>query len=131
MKQIITTMGPKCPIALSKQNIEVWLPIPAYENWYEVSNLGRIRSLERIVIGRPGVIGKKYSQFLKPLAGEDYARVVLAKNSVRKTIGIHQLVLLAFCGPCPPKHEVRHLDNVKRNNALYNICYGTKKTKPQ
>jgi len=38
---------------------------------------------------------------------------------------IHQLVLLAFVGPCPEGMEVRHLDDNTLNNALSNLCYGT------
>lgn len=39
---------------------------------------------------------------------------------------IHRLVLEAFVGPCPSGHECRHLDGSRTNNALSNICWGSK-----
>lgn len=39
---------------------------------------------------------------------------------------VHQLVMLAFVGPCPPGMEVRHLDSNPRNNVLANLAYGTR-----
>ena len=40
---------------------------------------------------------------------------------------LHRLLMLTFVGPCPEGQEVRHLDDNKKNNALANLCYGTRK----
>ncbi len=53
-----------------------------------------------------------------------YLRVVLNPGCHRRLI--HRLVLDAFRGPCPEGMECRHLDGTRTNNALSNLCWGTR-----
>ncbi len=71
---------------------EIFVSIPGYENRYEVSDQGRVRSL---------YLNKQV--ILKPETKRDtgYQRVVLCVNNVRKHYSVHTLVLLAFIGPPP------------------------------
>ena len=107
---------------------ERWLPVPGWEDLYEVSDLGRARSLDRWVRthhdGRRRVPGR----ILKPGPASKYGhlRVVLCRDGAIYPIQVHQLVMLAFVGPCPEGMEVRHLDSNPANNALTNLTYGTK-----
>jgi len=98
---------------------ETWLPVPEWEGLYEVSNLGRVRSLPR-----RGTHGR----ILRP--GSDLAgcrRVVLSRRSsgqVNQKVAL--LVVLAFHCPKPfPKAVVRHLDGDNRNDTPGNLRWGT------
>lgn len=107
---------------------ERWLPVPNWEDLYEVSDLGRTRSLDRMV--RTHHNGRRFvpGRILRPGPASKYGhlRVVLCRNGETYPIQVHQLVMLAFVGPCPPGLEVRHLDSNPRNNALTNLVYGTR-----
>ena len=96
---------------------EIFVSIPGYENRYEVSDQGRVRSL---------YLNKQV--ILKPETKRDtgYQRVVLCVNNVRKHYSVHTLVLLAFVGPCPDGYECLHGDNNPRNNSLDNLRWGTR-----
>lgn len=112
---------------------EVWKDIPGYEGEYQASNLGRIKSLSRLVnhkgrpirikerILKPGV--QKYGKY-KELTR---LNVGLHRNGVSKTKAVHKLVLLAFEGPRPKGEEIRHLNGDATDNRLSNLCYGTKR----
>lgn len=96
---------------------EKWLPILGYEDQYEVSDHGRVRSLKggldapRIIAAKPGADG--------------YPAVHLWSNGIGKTRLIHRLVTTAFLGPRPDGLVNRHLDGDKTNNRLSNLTYGT------
>ncbi|MCB4860769.1 NUMOD4 motif-containing HNH endonuclease [Sphingobium sp. PNB] len=94
---------------------EVWMPVPNYENRYEVSNLGRVRNSETLKILRSGV-------------NRGYAHVALYHApGESKTQYIHVLVLRAFCGPPPfPGAEGCHNNGDRQNNALTNLRWGSR-----
>jgi predicted chitinase len=93
---------------------ERWLPVPDFEGLYEVSDLGRVRSLYtgRFLALSPHTAG--------------YLMVHLYRNGERTAKTLHRTVLEAFVGPRPPKMEVRHLNGNRKDCRLANICYGTK-----
>jgi len=100
---------------------ETWKDITHYEGVYQVSDFGRVK---RIVGGRGTCIT---GRVLKPQNKPDgHQHVRISKNGVTTTRLIHQLVLEAFVGPCPPDMEVRHLDGDGQNNTLANLSYGTR-----
>lgn len=105
---------------LSRLGIEVWKDIPEYEGFYQVSNLGNVRSLNRICSRGRKLKGKmlKYA-----LCGRGYFAVELNKNGKAKTITIHKLVTYAFLNhkPCGHKLVVNHIDINRENNNLYNL----------
>lgn len=100
---------------------ETWKPVVGYEGIYEVSDLGRVRSLDRIDAGgqkRRGVV-------LQPkVTPKGYHDVTLA-NGPRETRRVHRLVLTAFVSPPPPGLQARHLDGDPASNALPNLKWGT------
>lgn len=114
---------------------ELWKGIPGYEGRYQVSNQGRVRSLDR-TIRFPGYTtraGIQRSPSLRSFKGTLLALGPSKSGHLsvplgRPTIGrqVHQLVLLAFVGPCPTGHEVLHLDSDPTNNCLGNLKYGTR-----
>jgi hypothetical protein len=109
--------------------VERWLPVVGYEGLYEVSSLGRVRSLDRIVrvANRWGGTGPRLyrGRLLKPLRGPcDYPFVALCDSEQRKR-PIHQIVAAAFIGPCPEGMEVCHGPGGKMDNRPENLSYGT------
>lgn len=108
---------------------EIWKPVPGYESKYEVSNLGRVRSLGRSVWchgqTKAGYFSYKKGRELRPgLASTGYPCVVLGRGN---TQNVHVLVALAFIGPCPVGCEVRHIDGSRDNPRADNLQYGTRK----
>jgi hypothetical protein len=101
---------------------EIWKDIPGYEKFYKVSNLGRVKSLERL-----NARGYKLKErILQPgINSRRYCTVVLCKNRKRSSKNVHRLVLLSFVGPSPEGMECRHLDGIRKNNNLKNLKWGT------
>lgn len=106
--------------------IERWLPVPEYETLYDVSDQGRIRSMDRSV--KCGARGTRVipGRILKQQVdrhGYPYVRLVKAGKATR--FGVHQLVLLAFVGPRPYGMVSRHRNGVSTDPRLINLQYGT------
>jgi hypothetical protein len=107
---------------------ERWLPVVGYEGFYEVSDLGRVRSVDRYVatgIGhRPSF---RRGRVLKTGTGTKYGHmhVNLWANGSGVSRDVHQIVLTTFRGPRPAGMVIRHLDGDTANNRLANLAYGT------
>jgi len=101
---------------------EIWKELPGFEGYYEVSNQGRVRSLDRKAWN-----GKCYrlskGRVLNPVLTNGYKRVVLYSNKKKKTFSVHQLIAIAFLShePCGYKIVVDHINNVKTDNRLENL----------
>ena len=99
--------------------IEIWKPVIGYEGLYEVSNLGRVKSLNYLKTGK--------EKILKERLHLGYNRVVLYKNGVGKNYGVHRLVWSAFNGPIPKGLVINHLNEIKNDNRLCNLEICTSK----
>ena len=107
---------------------EVWKPIPGWEDTYEVSSLGRVKSLARTVVRKDGITRKTKDRILSPwTSGPGYPQVSLKGNGRNSRHYVHELVMLAFVGPRPQGVEILHQDDCKTNNALSNLRYGTRR----
>lgn len=106
---------------------ERWLPIPGYAGLYEVSDLGRVRSLDRTVAhSRPGHSRRLRGRVLTPtIDGRGYPKVVLCKLGTLRERSLHQLVLEAFVGPRPCGFVTRHINGDNHDARLTNLAYGT------
>lgn len=101
-----------------------WLPVVGWEGLYEVSDQGRVRSVERVV--RFGATTRTVpSTVLKPGKTTKGALYVVLSNGKSCNRRVHQLVLEAFVGTCPPGMEGCHWDDNKENNALTNLRWDT------
>ena len=93
---------------------EIWKDAPGYEGRYQVSNLGKVKSLN-------------YNRTCKEVilkAGKDgrgYLRVVLRKDGNSITNKVHRLVMLAFVGKSDL--EVNHINGIKADNRFENLEY--------
>ncbi len=98
---------------------ESWMPVIGWEDCYEVSDLGRVRSLPRA--GRRGRI-------LRPsVQPEHYPSVTFSRKSKLTSYGIHRLVLAAFVGPCPEGMEACHNNGDWHDCRLVNLRWDTRK----
>ena len=105
---------------------EVWKDIPGYEGLYQVSNLGQVKSLPRVVRARGLGKRKPPERLLHPgRCRSGHLYVNLRKDGSTHHSEIHRLVMLAFVGPCPKGLEVCHNDSNPKNNRLDNLRYDT------
>ena len=102
--------------------MEIWKDIKDYEDLYEVSNHGNIRSKDHIVPCKGGktrlVKGKLRKQQYNP---KGYAVAVLSKENKLKTFTVHQLVAQAFIPGFIKGTEINHEDGNKANPRLDNL----------
>jgi len=117
---------------------EVWKPVKNYEGYYEVSNLGNVRSLDRIVHH-----SRNFTRFqkgnvltIRTNSTGNYSTVLLSKDNKHKMVKVHRLVATAFIDNPNGYREINHKDENKQNNRVdnlewcsrkYNENYGTKR----
>ena len=106
---------------------EIWKPVVGFEGFYEVSNYGRVKSLQRLRRNRYGVFIVE-EKILKQLTlTKGYLGVRLYKNNKGKTFKVHRLVAEAFI-PNPDNLAcVNHKDEIKTNNMVDNLEWCTSK----
>lgn len=102
---------------------EIWKPVVGYEGLYEVSSQGRARSLDRVVATTKGRGTKRVKgKVLAPFTDKDgYQRINLCKDSKKKQVAIHRLVLESFVGPRPEGHEACHNNGKPKDNRVENL----------
>lgn len=98
---------------------ERWAPVPGYEGDYEVSTLGRVRSWKLYR-------GDRGPRILATTLRAGYPAVTLFRDGAANLQSVHAVVMLAFVGPRPEGHEIRHLDGDRTNACLTNLEYGTR-----
>lgn len=104
--------------------VEQWKSVYGYEGIYEVSNLGNVRSIDRIDFGGRKLKGVPLSHNVN---GESNRHtVMLYRNGKRRRVQVHVLVLEAFVSPRPAGMLGLHWDDDRHNNSLQNLRWGTK-----
>jgi hypothetical protein len=104
---------------------EIWKDIIEYEGSYQVSNLGRVKSLLKFRGNRNGGYFQK-ERILKPGKYKTgYSYVILYQNKVTKVFKIHRLVAQAFILNPENKREVNHINGIKFHNQLENLEWCT------
>jgi hypothetical protein len=106
-------------------NLEIWKDIPEFEGYYQVSNLGNVKSLSRTILGRG-----KHNTLLKErllkfsTSTNGYYQVILQKEGFKKIYKVHSLVAICFLNHTPDgTHNVviDHINEIKTDNRLENL----------
>ena len=112
--------------------MEEWKDVPGYEGLYQVSDQGRVRSFPRVVVEWDPRWGSQRERRIKgrtltPFqSGKGYLQVALHRDGRGDRFYVHQLVLIAFIGPCPDGKECCHGNGNPADNRLENLRWGTK-----
>jgi|694.fasta_scaffold00162_76 hypothetical protein len=101
--------------------VEEWKDVPDYEGYYQISNLGRVKSLEKTLI----ISGKKciYKVLIKKphISKRGYWEVGFCKNALEITKKIHRLIAISFINNPKNNPQVNHIDGNKLNNKISNL----------
>ena len=119
---------------MNNDNEEQWRPVKGYENYYAVSDRGRIKSVERTCKHWQGGVRRVKEKILKPQLkgrkGYEYLKVTLSKDGVTKDFGVHVLVALSFpeiCGLPFEGAQCNHIDEDHFNNVPENLNWLSRK----
>lgn len=99
---------------------EIWRDIEGYNGLYQVSNMGRVKSLNYDRTGKEKIL-KQYKD------KDGYLYINLCKNSKKKTLKVHRLVALAFIDNPDGKEEIDHINTIRDDNRLENLSWATRK----
>ena len=109
--------------------MEIWKDIEGYEGLYQVSNEGRVKSVERVVMrcnGRPKTISERVLKPWLDKKGKGYFNIDLWKDNICKKFKLHRLIAKAFIPNPDNKEEIDHIDTDTRNNKIENLRWVTR-----
>ena len=108
------------------EHLELWLPIEGWEEYYEISDLGQVRSLERTIITKDNKkVTRKQKLLIANPNSTGYKAFALSQvDRGHSTRYVHIEVLKAFVGKCPKGMIASHLGD-KLDNRLSQLCYRT------
>jgi hypothetical protein len=106
---------------------ERWLPVIGYETLYEVSDLGNVRSLDRLIVHRDGHTQRRRGKNLAlALSEEGRPLITLSRLGKAKPSRVQTLVLEAFVGPRPTGMVCCHANDIVTDNRLTNLRWDTR-----
>lgn len=98
--------------------MEIWKDVEGYENLYQISNLGNVRSLNYRNKGLVKNLTQTVNQY-------GYKTVILRKDGMQKNFKVHRLVAIAFLSRVEDRNIVNHKDGNKSNNNALNLEWCT------
>lgn len=107
--------------------VEIWLPVVGYEGYYEISNTGKVRSLDRIVKCRNVTALKKGKICNFFVRSSEYLSVSLCKDGKAKQYTLHRLLGIHFIPNPDNKPFINHINGIKTDNRLENLEWSTPK----
>lgn len=109
---------------MKNETVEEWIDISGFEGYYQISNLGRVKSIPRKIKNNGGFyISKEFNLKLSSRDGR-YLNVNLYKNNSYKIFRVHTLVAIAFLNyrsDTKPKMVVDHINNNSKDNRASNL----------
>lgn len=105
---------------------EIWKPVVGYEGLYEVSNIGRVKSLDRTVRWRDGHRAVRSRLIKYGVNHRGYFTAHLCRDGIHNKRFVHVLVLEAFVGPRPDGMECCHGNGIRTDNRLLNLRWDTR-----
>jgi len=102
---------------------EAWKPVVGHETTHEVSSLGRVKTLPRVVTCRNGA--RKPVRESVGFGSRNKALGYMTFHLGARNRYVHQLVLEAFVGPRPSRHEACHCNGDRSDNRLENLRWDT------
>lgn len=104
---------------------EIWAPVKGYEGFYEVSDTGKVKGIDRMVVSKNGLTRKKGIEIKTRVNNDGYIEVRLSKDSRTTTTFIHILIAKAFIPNPFNKSEVNHINGIKTDNRIENLEWST------
>ena len=106
---------------------EIWKDVPGYENLYQASNLGRVKSLDKKIKTYNGGYYIRKGKILKQMKNyQGYMRVHLLKNGISKTTPVHRIIANTFINNINNYKEVNHKNEIKDDNRVENLEWCTR-----
>lgn len=107
---------------------EIWKDIPGYEDYYQASDQGNIKSKDRVASTKAGVIKPTKGKVLNlTIKSNLYLSVMFSVGAITKRHHAHRLVAQTFIPNPENKPEVNHIDGIKSNNRVQNLEWVTTK----
>ena len=107
---------------------EIWKNINEFDDKYLISNLGRVKSLERLRIRNKMGVVKVQEKILNPHIDKvGYPRVTLYNDTFKKRFCVHKLVAMCFIDNPNNYSIINHIDGIKTNNIFSNLEWCTQK----
>lgn len=100
---------------------EIWKPVVGYEGLYEVSNLGNVKSVDKVVQTKRGSRHYPERRLSEWVDHKNYKTVLLCKNGKQRTTKVHRIVAEAFIENPLGYKQINHIDCDKRNNNVSNL----------
>lgn len=105
---------------------EVWKDVKGYEESYQVSSFGSIRSKNRLRVSKSGFMARIQGRLMKQKTSKcGYKVIGFCTNAVKDHHSVHRLVALAFINNSENKPTVNHIDGDKNNNKVSNLEWAT------
>lgn len=108
------------------EEVEIWKDVPNYEGYYQISTLGRLKSLSRVVKKGNGV-RRTVERIIPTHTGKHgYKIKLLCKEGVNRLYSIHRIVAITFIPNPENKEQVNHLNSLRDDNRVSNLEWVTR-----
>jgi hypothetical protein len=117
----------------SEKMKEIWKTIKGYEGYYEASNMGNIRSVDRIILSTANILHTEHKQFRKGkilkqgIGRKGYKIISLQKEGKRKTVYTHRIIASTFIENIDNKPCIDHINGIHTDNRAENLRWCTQK----